>query len=180
MRSISHLAGVKELDNINAYAKEALTEEERQLIEKLNTVVNDFTHERSNVFISFEDLIKLQGIWQKYEHLKPFQFRFDPEKKMPEVFKNRTAFIIWTTWRSRHLVCQDDDVNSGSLAAAKVLSEHKPPFAEETKKETIREFLGHLHPGYGGLQWWTEREAHEFDFWEKEIFPLLEGKREFR
>jgi hypothetical protein len=174
------LAGTSELNNINEYALEILTEEERQFIEKINKIVGDFVNERSDRFIDFDDIINLKMIWQKYHYLKPFQFSFDPENKMPKVFRNRTAFIIWTAWRASHLVCQDDDVKGGSLAAAKVLSKYKLPFPEEAKKEAVEEFVKFLHPGYIPALPGAHFLDNEFDFWEKEIFPFLEGEWEFK
>ncbi|KPJ56562.1 hypothetical protein AMJ49_04605 [Parcubacteria bacterium DG_74_2] len=173
IRNISCLAGVKELNNIQEYALKELTDEERKFIEKTKKAVEDYRQERSENFISFNDLIEVQRIWQKYSYLKPFQFSFDPAKKIPKVFQNQTAFIVWTTWRARHLVCQDDDVNGGSLAVAEVLGRRKPPFSKEVRMEAVEEFLKHLHSSYPDAE-------REIDFWEKHIFPYLEGKLEFK
>lgn len=173
MREIIHLAGVRELDNINFYVLGALTEKEEEFIKKLNKIVEDYRGEKSNEFISFSDLIELETIWKKYQYLKPFQFRSDPREKMPDVFKNKTAFIIWTTWKSRHLTCPDDDIEKGSLAAARILSEHKIPYPKEVKQKAVKGFLNYLHASYPDAE-------NELGFWEQHIFPYLEGKWEFR
>jgi len=170
LRDISIISGIKELDRINQYALEALDEEERQFIEKMNKAVEDYENGSGAIF-GFNEQIKIQVLWQKYEHLKPFQFRFDPQKKMPEVYGDLNAFIIWSAWKARHLVCSDDDIKNGSLAASKILLKSKPPFPEDVKKEAVIEFLGYLR--------FTDEEK-DFVFWEQEIFPFLEGKREFK
>jgi hypothetical protein len=164
------IPGVKELDMINQYALEELTQEERQFVEKINKIVDDYEHEKRDIF-GFNEQIKIQVLWQKYAYLKPFRFKFPPQKKIPEVYKNPTAFIIWSTWTARHLICSDDDIKSGSLAAAQILLESKPPFPEDVRKEAVKEFLIHLR--------FTDEEK-DFVFWEQYIFPYLEGKWKFK
>lgn len=171
MKNLSIIPGIKELDMINLYALEALKEEERQFIEKMNKVVEDYENEKADIF-GFNEQIKIQVLWQKYERLKPFLFKFNPEQKMPEVFRNRKAFIIWTAWTSKHIKCEEDLLEEGSIAAARIFTETKPPFPKEVKEGAINEFLRYFHRTY-------PREG-EMDFWEKEIFPFLEGKWEFK
>lgn len=171
MREPSLVPGIKELDRINQYALEALTQEERQFVEKMNKVVEDYEDGKGNIF-DFNEEIKIKVLWQKYEHLKPFQFRFNPEERIPEVFHNKMAFVIWTSWKARHLVREDDLVEEASITAARILAGSKPPFPKEIKEKAIREFLEYLHRDY-------PREG-EVDYWEKQIFPLLEGKWEFK
>jgi len=170
LKDPSIIPGIKELDRINQYALEALTQEERQFVEKMNKVVEDYEN-GSGVIFDFNEQIKIQVLWQKYEHLKPFQFTFNPEEKIPEVFRNKTAFIIWTAWKARHRVCNEDLIDIGSIAASRVLLESKPPFSKEIKERAINEFLRHLHQGYP--------QEGEMDFWENQIFPYLEGKWKF-
>ena len=171
MRNLSLITGIRELDNINQYAAEVLNDKERKFIEKMNKVVEDYRNGQGEIF-GFNEQIKIQLLWQKYAHLKPFRFRFDPKEKIPEVFQNKTAFIIWTTWKARHLVCNEDLVELGSIAATKVLLESKLPFSKEIKERAINEFLRYLHQGYP--------QEGEMDFWEQHIFPYLEGKWEFK
>jgi len=174
LREIYHLAGTRELDNINFYVFNALTKEEREFIEKLNRVAEEYKAGERSGFISFQDVIRLREIWQKYKHLKPFRFSFDPAKRIPKVFQNKIAFIIWTTWKARHLTTQSDDIEGGSLAAAEILAKEKLPYSEKVKKEAVIAFLEHLHVGY------PENEETELAFWEKYIFSYLEGKWKFR
>jgi len=178
LKNLSLVAGIKELDRINQYALEGLSQEERQFIEKINKTVKGYEN-GSGVLFGFNEQVKIQMLWQKYAHLKPFQFRFNPKEKIPKVFKNRTAFIIWTTWKAKHLVCQNDDIDSGSLAAAKLLQKYKPSFMASIKKATVQEFLKYLHPSYSEPSV-LEAESDELIFWETEIFPFLEGKWEFK
>ena len=181
LRNVSHLAGSRELHNINKYAKEVLTKEEKQFIEQINKIVERYREGQRSEFISFQEWIKLRQIWQKYEHLAPFQFKFDPEKEIPELFKNEIAFIIWTAWRSRHLVFQDNDVESGSLAAAQILSKYKIPYPKEAKQKAVKEFLKHLHASYPEHLHASYPDVEiEINFWERYIFPYLEGKWQFR
>lgn len=168
MKDLSLVPGIKELDMINLYALEKLTGEERQFVEKMNKVVEEHEKGKGEIF-GFNEQIKIQVLWRKYKHLKPFQFRFNPEEKIPEVFKNKTAFIIWTVWRARHLVCEDDLVEEASITAARILPKL---FPKEVKKQAIQEFLEYLHRSY-------PREG-EVEFWEENIFPYLEGKWEFK
>lgn len=171
MKDLSRVSGIKELDMINLYALEALTDRERQFVEKMNKVVEK--HEEDiEKFFGFNEQAKIQMLWKKYKHLKPFRFRFDPEKRIPEVFKNKTAFTILTVWKTNHIVCGDDLVEEGSITAARILNRSKPPFLEEIKKEAIQQFLEYLHRSY-------PREG-EVEFWEQYIFPFLEGKWEFK
>jgi len=171
------LAGFHEYNEIKDYARHTLTAKEKEFLEKITKTVEDCEEGISDEWISFNDIIKLRIIWRKYEHLKPFQFRFDPRKKITEVFQNQTAFIIWTTWKSRHLVCQSDDIKGGTLAAAKILSEHKIPYSKEVKRKAVEEFLKYLHSSYTHL---NHTEENELNFWEQHIFPFLEDKWKFK
>jgi len=177
LKDLSTIPGIKELDMINQYALEALTPEERQFVEKMNKIFEGYENEKGDIF-GFNEQIKIQMLWQKYEHLKPFQFRFDPEKKKPEVFQNRTAFIIWTTWKAKHLVRKEDLVDEGSLAATRVLLQVKEPLPrlipKHTKLAMVVEFMQYLNRGY------PDEVDQELLFWEKYIFPYLEGKWEFK
>lgn len=171
MKKLSLIPGIKELDRINQYALEALTEEERQFVEKMNKVVEDYKNEQGDIF-GFNEQIKIRILWQKYEYLEPFQFKFDPQKKMPEVYGNLTAFIIWSTWNTRHIRGSADDIKKGSLSASKILLKSKPPFPEDVKKEAVVEFLRYLYRFID--------EEKVFVFWQEKIFPYLDGKLKFK
>ena len=171
MKDLFQVSGIKELDMINLYAIKALTNKERQLVEKMNKIVEECEKGQGEIF-GFNEQGKIQMLWKKYEHSKPFWSRLDPEKIIPEVFKNKTAFTIWTVWKPGRLLCEDDLLEEGCIAAAQILAESKPPFPEEVKKHAIQEFLEYLHRGY-------PRED-EPEFWEQHIFPYLEGKWEFK
>lgn len=177
MKNLSLVSGIKELDRINQYALKALSQEERQFIEKMNKVVEGYEDGRGKIF-GFNEQVKIQMLWQKYAHLKPFQFRFDPKEKTPVVLKDQIAFIIWTAWKSRHLVSGQDNIEEGSLAAARVLSQVKEPLPrhipKHTKLATVVEFMQYLHISY------PSDVEHELAFWEENIFPYLEGKWEFK
>lgn len=181
MRDLLLIPGIRELGNINQYALEALTQEERQFIEKMNKIAEDYKNEQGDIFGSNEQR-EIQTLWQKYKHAKPFRFRFDPEKKIPEVFRNKRAFIIWTTWKAGHIVCNEDLVDEGSIAAAKILSRQEAPFPEDIKKLAVREFRRYLHAFLaeqkGGVD--EDKEKKELAFWEQHIFPFLEGKWGFK
>jgi hypothetical protein len=173
LRDVSRLEGFNELQQIIKYAMGALEKEEKQFIEKINQTVQDFRTGKNERPINFKESTQIKTIWQKYRHLKPFQFTFDLSQKIPQVFKNLTAFIIWTTWSSNHPAYQKDDIEIGSLAAAKLLSEGAPPFSKELKKRAVIEFLKFIYPVFA-------TEEREFDFWELNIFPFLEKKWEFK
>jgi len=173
LKEIPHLEGFAELWQIIKYAMKALDQEEKQFVEKMNQTVRDFQTGKDVRYINFKESKRIKNIWKKYSHLKPFQFTFDPIRKIPQVFKNEKAFIIWTIWRFKNPICQKDDVETGSLAAAKILSEGTPPFSKELKERAIIEFLKFIYPGF-------TNEERELDFWESNIFPFLEKKREFK
>lgn len=64
MKDLSLVSGIKELDRINQYALEALTPEEKQFIEKINKIVEDYENGIGNIF-GFNEQIKIQMLWQK-------------------------------------------------------------------------------------------------------------------
>jgi hypothetical protein len=181
LKDLSLVPGIKELDRINQYALEALTPEEKQFIEKMNKVAEDYKNEQGD-FFRRPDQIRIFMLWRIYEHLKPFRFRIHPKEIIPEAFKNQTAFMIWTIWRSWHIKCNEDLIEEGSIAASKILTEGKPPFPEDVKKRAVREFRRYLHSFIaeqkGGVD--GEKEEKERAFWEEHIFPYLEGKWEFK
>jgi hypothetical protein len=176
LKSISSLGGTQELEDICKYAISILTEEEKKFIEKINAIKDDFVNERIEEFIEFYDIIRLKEIWNKYHHLKPFQFSFDPRKnlKTSHVVKKKNAFIIFTVWKFHHYAAYDDFIDYGSLAAAKILARRRKPFSEEVKLKAVQEFLSYHGERLGNVQ------KIALEFWEKEIFPFLEGKWEFK
>ena len=162
MRDISCLDGVNELNDIKKYALGELIDEERQFIEKIDKFP-----------ISYLVSLKLQEIWYKYEYLRPFLFLSDPANKIPRVFQNREAFIIWTAWRAKHLLGQAGDLEAGSLAAAKALSRYKPRFSDGAKKGAVKAFQRNKHGFEAPFK-------DELEYWNREIFPYLEGAWEFK
>ena len=174
MRDVSCLQGPKDLEKINRYALESLTEPERSFVKKTTQKVESYMREETDEFLSFEEIVKLGCLWMKYQHLEPFVFRFNPEEKIPEVYQNRIAFIIWTVWRSYHLL-GEEDLERASLEAANILSEFQPPYPAEVKEKAVRKFAVIMeNTGYGCL---TDLLI---SFWKEKIFPYLEGIWEFK
>ena len=174
MRDVSWKAGVEELENIKTYAMGSLTPEEREFVQKINQKVEDYINEKSDHFLTLGEIGKLTALWRKYQHLKPFVFRFDPREKLKQLYYNRVAFIIWTVWRSFHLL-GDEDLEGAALAAAEVLSPFQPPYPTEIKERAVEKFAVIMaNTGYGSV------DDLYGDFWEKRIFPYLEGVWEFK
>ncbi len=174
MRDISCLQGVEDLERINRYALESLTETERSFVENATQKVESYVREETDEFLTFEEIVELGCLWEKYSHLKPFVFRFNPEEKIPKVYQSRIAFIIWTVWRSYHL-WGEEDVEGAALAVADILSPFQPPYPEEVKKRAVKKFAVIMaNTGYGSS------DDLFGDFWEKRIFPYLEGVWEFK
>ena len=174
MRSVSYLQGIKELENLNRYALESLTEAERSFVEKATRKVESYIREETNEFLSLEEIVKLDCLWKKYSHLQPFVFRFNPEEKIPKVYRNRIAFIIWTVWRSYHLQ-GEENLEEAALAAAEILSSFQPPYPVEIKEKAIKKF-GEIMEATGFM---SDHDLSS-DFWEKRIFPYLEKVWEFK
>ena len=176
MRNLPCIQGLEELEKLEKYAFNELEREEKGFVKEMRKRVDDYIQGKREEIFSFDEEIKLMVLWQKYQHLYPFEFRFNPEEKIPEVFCNRTAFVIWTTWRAFHL-CGEEDLKAASLAAAEVLSGVKPPYPLETKEKAIEAFRKvMLHSGYREAM----RQNLYKDFFEARIFPYLEGVWEFK
>ena len=174
MRDISCLQGPEDLEKIKRYAMESLTETERSFVEKVTQKVESYVQEETDEFLSFKEIVELGCLWEKYSHLKPFVFRFNPEEKIPKVHQNRIAFVIWTVWRSYHLL-GEENLEGAALAAAEVLSPFQPPYPKEVKKRAVEKFAVIMaNTGYGSLYDLFS------DFWEKRIFPYLEEVWEFK
>jgi len=174
MRDVSGLQGPRDLERIKTYATDHLTPEEKSFIQKMTKKLEAYIREKSNSFFTFEEIVKLGCLWQKYEHLRPFRFRFNPKEKIPAVYENRTAFIIWTVWRAYHLR-GEEDLETASLEAAKILSTSSPPYPQSIKEEVVRKFAEIMeNTGY------PCPNDLSFSFWEKKIFPYLEGVWEFK
>jgi len=174
MRDVSCLQGVKDLQEIKKYAIDSLTPQEKIFIKKVERKIKDYINEKIDEFLTLEEIVKLSTLWQKYSHLKPFVFCFNPKEKISKVFQNRTAFIIWTVWGSFHLLGQED-LQKASLAAAQVLSNFKAPCPSSVKKKAIEEFNRVMvNTGYLCINDLNN------SFWENRIFPYLERKWEFK
>ena len=174
MRSVSCLQGPEELKKIKEYAADFLDNEEKLFIQKVDNKVKAYIHNKSDSFLTFDDMVKLSCMWKKYQHLKPFVFPFDPEKTMPKIFHNRVAFIIWTVWRNNHLLGKED-LKKAALSAANILSNHQPPYPPKVKVEVVREFATvMMNTDYGCLD-----DLRTF-FWTEKIFPYLDGVWEFK
>lgn len=168
MKDAVYFIGCKELEYLKKYAKDFLDNEERFFIH----ICDEKARENDNSFL-FNEIGKLDSLWKKYKHLKPFIFQFDPQKIIPEIFNNQTAFVIWTLWRSWHLRGKED-LEGAALAAAKVLSKYQTPYSLVVKEQAIKEFgLVMEYTGFSCLN------DLKISFWEN-IFPYLEGKWEFK
>lgn len=175
MRDASWLQGSKELENIKRYAY-LLDTEELVFVETIDKKVKAFVNNEESHLPGLDDVVKLRNIEEKYQYLKPFVFLFDPRKSMPRIVNNRAAFIIWTVWRSSHLLGQED-LNGAALSSANVLSECQPPYSPEVKDKAIKIFktimeesAGHMASGY----------SEAISFWHNKIFKYLEGVWEFK
>ncbi|MCX6764590.1 MAG: hypothetical protein NTU58_02680 [Candidatus Nealsonbacteria bacterium] len=174
MRDISCLQGPEELENLKKYALNSLDNQEKTFIKKMDKKAKAYVEEESSDFLTLNEITQLDRVWKKYQHLRPFGFLFDPEKKMPKVFKNQTAFIVWTVWRAFHLL-SEEDLKGAALAAADVLSRFQSPYLPEAKKEAVKAFSTvMLNTGY------SCPEDLLISFWQEKIFPFLEGKWEFK
>ena len=174
MRDVSCLMGTAEIKEIKTYFLSLLSSGEKERFEQLEKKMEAFIKEEIDDFFDFNEILWLRQLCLKYGHYKPFYFCFDPKEKMPQIYYNQTAFIIWTVWRSYHLRGQDD-LEGACLAAAEVLNKSNPPYPEKIKKEAVEKFrLIMENTGY----------LCSFDlaksFWEEKIFPYLEGKWEFK
>ena len=174
MRNVSCLQGSRDLENIRKYALDFLTRQERLFIERMTRQVEAFVREETEEFLTLGEIVKLLRLWSKYFYLKPFQFAFDPREKIPKVFQDQTAFVIWTVWRSFHLL-GEEDLEGAALAAANVLSEFRSPYSSEIKEKAVKRFRGViLNTGYNCP------DDLSISFWEAKIFPYLEGVWEFK
>jgi hypothetical protein len=162
--------GVEELENLKKYALASLNDEERLFVQTAEQKLQDLIDDKSDKFLQYDCTSGLYDLWQKYYYLKPFCFAFSPQKIMPEVFHNEQAFIIWTAWRSGHLL-DKQSLKKASLAAASVLGVPQAPYSPKVKGKAIRRFSGIMH---------LELSLSELSFWEKHIFPFLEGVWEFK
>ena len=173
MRSVSCLWGTEELEKLKKYALDSLNNEEKSFVQMMDKKVKAYIHNKSDDFLTFNETVKLSCMWKKYKHLRPFVFPFNPEKKMPKVFQNRVAFIIWTAWRVSHLF-GEEDVERAALSAAEILSKFQPPYLLEVRKEAIKKFAVVMtNTGYSCS---NDLSA---SFWEEKIFPYLEGTWKF-
>ena len=173
MRDVSCSQGTAELEKIKKYAIDSLDYRENLFIQVIDKKVKAYINEKSNNFLTLNEIVKLNTMWKKYQHLKPFSFPFDPEKKMSEVFQNRVAFIIWTVWGTSHLL-GEEDLKGAAMAAANILFKLHPPYSFKVKEETVRKFAVVMEStGYRCLG------DLSFSFWEEKIFPYLEGVRKF-
>jgi hypothetical protein len=174
MKDVSCLQGYVDLAKLLDYAMKSLNDEEKLFVLAMNKKVKSYINERVDNFLEFNEELKLGRLWQKYRHLKPFVFSFNPEEKIPEVFQNKPAFIVWTVWQNSHLL-GEEDLNKAALVAANILIQSQPPYSPEIKKEAIRGFeiimerTGHSCSDHGLVHFWTEK-----------IFPYLERKWEFK
>ena len=174
MRGVSYLQGPEELEKVKSYTMNFLSPEEKTAVRKMEQKIEAYISEESDDFLTFKEIVKLRCLWLKYQHLKPFEFHFNPREKIPEVYRNRTAFIIWTVWRSFHLL-GEEDLERAALAAANVLS-HSPPYPEKVKEKAILVFAEVMEAtGYR-----CPDDLSRSSFWEEKIFPYLEGVWEFK
>lgn len=179
MREASCLAGAKELGNIKKHMLDSLDADERIFVNAIDERIENLINEKDNKFLNLDELVKLRKIEEKYRHLKPFTFRFNPMVKIPRVARNRTAFIIWTVWRSNHILGDHEDLNAAVLAAANILDKHSPPYPypSEAKEEAVRTFITKMEMTGGNL---GSGYSDSSSFWNERIFPYLEGVREFK
>jgi len=174
MRNVSYLQGIKELKEIKKYAADSLNNKEKLFVQMIDKKVKSYIKKESPNFLTLGEIVDLKTIWKKYRHLEPFIFLSDPEKEMPEVFQNQIAFIIFTVWKSSHLR-GDEDLESAAIEAANVLLKSHPPYSPEIKEKASKTFwLVMSNTGYPCL------DDLSFSFWEKKIFPYLEGEWEFK
>jgi len=173
MRDISCFQGPEKLEKLKKYALDSLDNEEKLFVQTVDKKVKAYISNKSLDFLTFNEVVKLNRMWKKCQHLKPFVFPFNPEKKMPKLVKNRVAFIIWTAWRASHLL-GEEDLKRAVLATADILSRFHPPYLPKIKEEAVRRFaLIMENTGYRCL------DDLSFSFWEEKIFPYLEGVWKF-
>ena len=135
---------------------------------------------------NFNEIVAISTLYDKYHYLVPYKFAFDPEKNMPRVFSNEKAFMVWTSWRSCHLLEKNQDLEKASLKAAEKAESYYPntigaTYTEKQREEIFMEFYKHLNKRdffYGSLP--VSYDKVESDFWQKTLFPLLEREIEFR
>jgi len=173
MRDVSCSQGPAELEKIKKYAINSLDYKENLFIQAIDKKVKAYINEKSNDFLTFNEIVKLNTMWKKYQHLKPFVFPFDPEKAMPKVFQNRVAFIIWTVWRTSHLL-DKEDLKGAAIAAADILSNPRLPYLSKMKKAAEKFAIIMENTGYRCLN------DLSFSFWKEKIFPYLDGTWEFK
>lgn len=174
MRDLTGLDGVEQLEMLEKYAKDSLEESEGLFVEEVRKKIGAFSHEDTNELLTLCELEKLTCLWAKYHHLRIFKFQFNPKEKMPEIFENKVAFIIWAMWRVSHLL-GEEDLKRAALVAAKTLSFRRAPYSLEAKGEAVRKFVV-LMEEHGCLCDYY----HARLFWDENIFPFLEGKWKFR
>lgn len=177
MRDVSCLMGPKELENIKKHAANSLDAEEWAFVKSVDEKIDNFINEKGDKFLGFDEIVRLREIEEKYQYLKPFVFLFDPNKSMPEVAQNRTAFIIWTIWRSNHILGSHEDLNGAVLATANILNGHCLPYSSEAKEEAVRVFTTKMEMTGGNM---GNAYSKSSSFWHSRIFPYLEGILEFK
>lgn len=163
-----NLPDYAELLKLKKYAMKHLTPEEKLLVKTMSKRLTACKNGKNNDFVTLNGDLKMSRLWRKYQYLKPFFFKFDPEKLMPEIFKNQEAFIIWTVWRSDHLL-GEEDLNRAALLAGNILGKFKPPYPPKAKKEAMKKFEAII--GF---------EYQDNESWETRIFPFLEGTWKFK
>ena len=174
MRDVSCFQGTEELKKIKKYATDSLDSKEKLFVRKMSEKIEAYVENESLSFLTFSEVVKLRSLWQKYQHLEPFVFRFDPKKRMPKIFWDRIAFIIWAVWKNYHFLGKED-LKKAALLAANILSKAKPPYTYELKKEAVETFTTVMeNTGYYDLRIDTSI------FWTKKIFPYLDGAWEFK
>jgi hypothetical protein len=108
---------------------------------------------------------------------------FNPEEKMPEVFKNRIAFIVWTVWRSSHLLVEGEEriLRKAALSVGNFLLQFQPPYSIDVKRKAVEIFAATYRNSNlnHSIKYAILKEPNLSSFW-NEIFLYLEGVREFK
>ncbi len=133
------------------------------------------------IFFNLDYICAISGLYEKYSQLIPYKFGFDPKEKMPKVFENEKAFMIWTAWRSSHIISQNTTLDLASLKAAAKMEEYRPghfnpSFNPDEKEKIIKEFYSNLGER-GGVGF---NFSEELEYWDKKIFPLISMDTLFR
>ncbi len=163
--------GVEELENLKNYALGSLNDEERLFVQTAEQKLKDLVDDKNAEFLQYDCTRGLDDLWKKYYYLRPFCLTFNPKKIMPDVFNNKQAFIIWTAWASGHLLLDPEDLNKASLTAAAIFGASTKPYSAKVREKAIRRFHKIIH---------RELSLEALSFWEKHIFPFLDGVWEFK